>query len=98
MPTDIEVPRGIKFSLKTFLFGFIAVGVVAGVMGRLLFRHPETFMIVLSLVSTGVPFLLAVITIFWIGFKGKWAWAASVCAECKNELRGTKPEKRYGML
>jgi len=93
MSTNYETHRGIKFSLKTFLIVLIAVGVGAGVMGRLFLRHPEIFLGVLSLLSTAVPFLLAIVTILWIGFRHKPAWSTPICGECKDELRETKPDR-----
>lgn len=93
MPANHETSRGIKFSLKAFLFVLIAVGVGAGVMGRLFFKQPEIFMGVLSLVSTAVPFLLAIVTILWIGFRHKPAWSTPICGECKGELRETQVDR-----
>ncbi len=93
MPTNYETRRGIKFSLKTFLIVLIAVGVGAGVMGRLSLRHPEIFLGVLSLLSTAVPFLLAIVTILWIGFRQKPAWSTPICGECMGQLRERKPDR-----
>lgn len=93
MPANFEPPRGIKFSLRTFLIVLISVGVAAGVMGRLFFKHPDIFIGVLSIVSTVVPFLLAIGTILWVGFRSKPAWSTAICGECKAELRETKTDR-----
>ncbi len=93
MQTNAKTRRGIKFSLRAFLIVLAALGVSAGILGRLFFRHPDIFLGALSLLSTAVPFLLAIVTILWIGFSRKSTWYVPICGECRGKLREMKPKR-----
>lgn len=75
---------GFRFSLRTFLLILTAAGAAAGVLGRLFFRDPELFLVVLMVLSTIVPYLAAIGTILWIGFRSRrkslMVWAALLLA------------------
>jgi hypothetical protein len=58
-----------RISLRNWLLVVGVFGVVVGIMTRLLFREPETFLNVLQLAATAGPFVLAVGTIIWIGLR-----------------------------
>jgi hypothetical protein len=60
-----------QYSLKTFLIVSCALGVFAGVMGRLLLHDPQTFLQVSNSLVFAGPFLLAIGTILWIGLRGR---------------------------
>src|SRR6478672_3339586 len=60
-----------KFSLKTYLLGMCGIGAFGGIMGKLLLESPETFLSVLTLLSTVVPFLLAVGTVIYLGLRSE---------------------------
>jgi len=59
-----------KFSLKSLLISMCVVGATFGIMTRLLMENPEMFLAVVRVGATLGPFLLAVGTIVWIGFRG----------------------------
>ena len=63
--------KSMKFSLKTMLISFCAVGAILGIMGRLLTERPEDFLWVMTFFSTVVPFVLAGGTIIWLGLRSK---------------------------
>jgi hypothetical protein len=63
-----------KISLRNFLITLCLLGAFIGVMGRLLIESPETFLQALTLISTVIPFLLAVGTVIWIGFRRRPKW------------------------
>ncbi len=66
--SDTPQPRhGFPLSLRFCLFAFLAIGVVAGLLGRLFFRNLEVFLAVFSMICTAGPFLAAVITIVTLG-------------------------------
>ncbi len=46
---------------------------------------------VIMLVLMYGPFLAAIVTIIWLGVRGKPAWSAPLCAACKYDLRGRDP-------
>ena len=71
MPAEPLTRRGCQFSLRTFLIATLAIGVGAGLLGRLFFANRDTFMGVVALLSTAGPFLLAIGTIVWIGLRRK---------------------------
>jgi hypothetical protein len=58
-----------RISLRNWLLVVGVVGAVVGIMTRLLFREPETFLNVLQLGATVGSFLAAVGTIIWIGLR-----------------------------
>jgi hypothetical protein len=62
-----ETRAPFQFSLRTFLIVTSVVGIGAGLLGRLLLRDPQQFAIVVGLLSTIGPFLLAIGTIVWLG-------------------------------
>jgi hypothetical protein len=72
------------------LIAVILMGAALGVLGRTFLRNPNVAMGVLAAVSTGVPFLLAIGTIIWIGLRGKPAWLAA-CSQCQCDLRWESP-------
>jgi hypothetical protein len=67
------------------LLSFVLLGVVLGVLGRLFVRHTDVFLLVVSVLSTIVPFLLGLATIVWLGFRLPAA-AIPVCGNCKGRL------------
>ncbi|MBN2296826.1 MAG: hypothetical protein JXM70_30655 [Pirellulales bacterium] len=104
MPTNTKKRSPFQFSLRTFLIVTTATGVGLGIMGRLFMRNPDIFMTVLGVLSTVVPFLLAIITIIWIGAGGKPHPAAN-CRQCGADLSEVIPsqytlrrERRWGLV
>ena len=71
MPSYTKKPARLQFSLKTFLIATCTAGVGLGILGRQFLNDPEMFLGVLQVLSTVVPFLLAVGTIVWLGFRGQ---------------------------
>lgn len=75
-----------RISLRNWLLVVGVVGAVVGIMARLLFREPETFLNVLQLVATVGSFLAAIGTIIWIGLRstprrrGLIAWGGALLA------------------
>lgn len=75
-----------RISLRNWLLVVGVVGAVIGIMARLLFREPETFLNVLQLVATAGSFLAAIGTIIWIGLRstprrrGLIAWGCALLA------------------
>jgi hypothetical protein len=92
MPADSRTCFRIQFSLRTFLIVSCVLGVAAGVLGRLFFRNPEVFLIVVYLLSTVVPFLVAIGTILWIGFRSK-PWSTPICGQCKRDVPSTRTDR-----
>ena len=76
-----------KFSLRTFLITVAALGAFLGIMIKLFLEKPRAFSAVIDLIATVVPFLLAIGTIAWLGFRRKSLRSLPVCAGCKHELR-----------
>ena len=58
-----------KYSLKSLLISMCVIGATFGIMTRLLMENPEMFLAVVRVGATVGPFLLAVGTIIWIGFR-----------------------------
>lgn len=54
---------GVRISLKWMLLGLVLLGAALGLLGRLFFRHHEIFQVVVGILSTIVPFLLAIVTL-----------------------------------
>ncbi len=71
MSSDSDTRRPFQYSLRTFLIVCSVVGVGSGLLGQLFFRNPERFFIIVAFLSTVGPFLLAVITILWMGIRGR---------------------------
>jgi len=60
-----------QFSLRTFLIATCALGAGGGTLGRLFLRNPDTFIVVIGVLSSIVPFILAIGTIYWIATRKK---------------------------
>ena len=60
-----------KFGLKTYLISLCVLGATAGILGKLFVETPETFLSVVALASTVLPFLLATGTIIVLGLRHK---------------------------
>ncbi len=58
-----------KFGLKTYLISLCVLGATAGILGKLFVEAPETFLSVVALASTVLPFLLATGTIIVLGLR-----------------------------
>lgn len=69
-----------RFSLKTMLIGFVLASAALGWMGRLWVENPERFFFVLTIATTIGPFLLAVGTLIWLGFRRKMSASVHVAA------------------
>ena len=78
MSNDANKTGRFRVSLKVLLLVLLATGAGFGLLGRLLQHDPNMFAAVVSLLSTVVPYVLAVGTILWIGRKrrqsGLLAW------------------------
>jgi hypothetical protein len=85
MPADVEIRYRPRISLRMLLLGFALLGVAIGVLGRLFVRNAEVFLMVVSVLSTIVPFLLGLATILWLGIRSP-ARAIPICGECKENL------------
>ena len=59
-----------RFSLKTMLIGLTVAGALTAWMGRLWVENPEMFFQVLAIATTVGPFVLAMATIIWLGWRG----------------------------
>lgn len=82
MSTDSAKPFRFRISLRGLLIALVVFGAGIGVLGRL-FRHdPDLFAVVLSVLSTIVPFVLAIGTIIRLGIKhrqsGLWLWGITL--------------------
>jgi len=77
----------VKFSLRTFLITVAALGAFLGIMIKLFLEKPRVFSAAIDLIATVVPFLLAVGTVAWIGFRRKSRRSLPICAGCRHELR-----------
>jgi hypothetical protein len=93
MPTNYGTSRRFQFSLRTFLIVTCATGVAAGLLGRLFFRAPDVFLGISTLLCAAVPFLLAIGTIFWIGFRRNAAWSTPICGKCRCDLWPIDPNR-----
>ncbi|MGA2030656.1 MAG: hypothetical protein ABSG68_00230 [Thermoguttaceae bacterium] len=71
MSADPEPRNPFQYSLRTFLIATTAVGVSAGLLGRLFLRDPELCLIIVASLSTAGPFALAIGTIIGIGVRGR---------------------------
>jgi len=91
MPTNSATPRPFQFSLRTFLIVTCATGVAAGLLGRLYLRAPQLSFMVVTLISTTVPFALAIGTILRIGLRRESAWSTPVCRKCRRDLSPMDP-------
>lgn len=75
-----------RISLRNWLLVVGVIGAVIGILARLLFREPETFLTVLQLGASVGSFLAAVGTIIWIGLRstprrrGLIAWGVALLA------------------
>jgi hypothetical protein len=75
-----------RISLRNWLLVVGVVGAIVGIMTRLLFREPETFLTALQLGATVGSFLAAIGTIIWIGLhgtprrRGLIAWGVALLA------------------
>jgi hypothetical protein len=72
------------------LLAVIVMGAALGVLGRMFLRNPVLALSVFALISTAVPFLLAIGTIIWLGLRGKPAWSAR-CGQCHCDLHWMSP-------
>ncbi len=81
-----------QFSLRTFLIATCTLGVGSGLIGRLFLDNPDAFLAVISVLSSIVPFCLAIGTIFWIACGRKSVSLAPVCGKCGHELRSADPD------
>ena len=87
MPDNSEPPKRIQVSLRTFLIAVLAAGMTLGILGQLFRRQPEVFAFVLYLLATIVPYVLAIVTVFWIGFHRSPVWSLPVCSGCQRDMR-----------
>lgn len=71
MTAATRTSHGLRISLKMLLILLLAVGAGIGLLGRLFLSNPQVFFAVVGGLSTIVPFLLAISTIFVLGFRGK---------------------------
>lgn len=60
-----------QISLRTFLLASCATGLGMGILGHLCLRYPDVFLGLLALLSTILPFLLAIGTILWVGWRSQ---------------------------
>ncbi len=80
-----------RFSLRTMALAVGGLGAFFGVMTKLLIEKPEVFFQVLTILSTIVPFLLAIGTILWLGCWYKPNPVNPICAKCFHVLRDVVP-------
>jgi hypothetical protein len=71
--------------------GFL--GAFVGIMTKLLIESPEVFLNVLAILSTIVPFLLAIGTIIWLGIRRRPYRSAPICSQCEYDLRHVTPNR-----
>ena len=90
---DPKPRRRFQFSLRTFLIVVCILGVGGGLLGRLLLRYPVSLRMVLSLLTSVVPFLLAVVTIVVLGVRRRSVWSVPSCTECGHDLRRSHPNR-----
>ena len=78
MSNDANKTGRFRVSLKVLLLVLLAIGAGFGLLGRLLRHDPRMFSAVVGVLSTIVPYVLAVGTILWMGRKrrqfGLLAW------------------------
>jgi hypothetical protein len=87
MARNTEPPKRIQVSLRTYLLAVLAAGLTLGILGQLFRHQPELFAVVISVLSTIVPFVLAIGTVVWIGFHRSPVWSLPICASCRRDLR-----------
>ncbi len=87
MARNAEPPKRIQVSLRTYLIAVLGAGLTLGVLGQLFRHQPELFAVVISVLSTIVPFVLAIGTVVWIGFHRSPVWSLPICASCRRDLR-----------
>ncbi|NOZ39030.1 MAG: hypothetical protein GXP24_02235 [Planctomycetes bacterium] len=93
-----------RISLKWLLIGFTFFGAALGLLARSLFHSPDVFRLVVGLLATAVPFLLAVGTIIRLGYRSHqkrllaWGWLLALAPVCgflvlfiANKYIGTAP-------
>lgn len=90
MADQYEPKFRFQYSLRTFLIFISVFGVGFGLLGRLLIYDSAYFRSVLSILSTVCPFLLAILTIFWLGIRPKPSWMKPICSGCKHDFESTK--------
>lgn len=81
-----ETSEPVQFSLRSFLIATCALGLAAGLFGRLFFQNARAFAITLSVLSTVGPFLLAVATILWLALRRKRSAPALLCGRCRQKI------------
>ena len=59
------------FSLRTLMLGLVCAGVITGILGRAYFNHYQLFLAAVSLLSTVIPYLLAIGTIVALGARAR---------------------------
>lgn len=82
MPVDSSANSEFRISLKWLLIALAIVGTGAGLLGRTFFRDPNLFRAAMMVLSTAVPFFLAVATILRVGVRthrrGLVAWGLTL--------------------
>lgn len=71
MSTITRSTGGFRVSLRTLMIGVVVIGASLGLLGRLSITTPRLFVFGVSVLSTLVPYLLAIGTIIWVGFRSK---------------------------
>lgn len=82
-----------QFSLRTFLIGVCVTGLSIGVLGHLFRRDPESFLEAVEVLSTIVPFVLAIGTLVWLGLRRRPLAMEPLCGQCREVLRARQPER-----
>ena len=67
------------------------IGAFVGVMTKLYLEEPEIFQRVMSLLATVLPFVLAIGTVLWVGFRRKPAKVNPLCSHCNHVLHDVDP-------
>jgi hypothetical protein len=93
MATQYEPKFRFQYSLRTLIIVISVLGVGIGMLGRLFISDPPVFLGVMSIISSVVPFLLAIITIFWLGFRPKPSWLTPLCGACKHDFGSAKTDQ-----
>ena len=82
--------KGLQVSLRTYLIVILVLGLTLGLLGRLFRVQPEVFIGVVGLISTVVPFLLAIATILRLGNRqlcvARWRWRSSSTPKTSQRL------------
>lgn len=82
-----------RFGLKTLLVAVGVVGPILGIVYHMLTRRPEAFFVATTVISTLLPFVLAIGTVIWIAATGRPRLSMLACAQCQCELTsGALPE------